>query len=107
MRRSRGTTSLRARISSFKDQDQLVSEALRIADANLTNEIAQDAPIIFGWLLAGHQLGAGVTAFEAGMLRSWLGDYYLPVLISGALCVVTAPLVLRIGRTPRELVPAT
>jgi MFS family permease len=57
-----------------------------------------DAPIIFGWLLAGHQLGAGVTAFEAGALRSLLGDYYLPVLISGALCIIAAFLVLRIGR---------
>jgi MFS family permease len=57
-----------------------------------------DAPIIFGWLLAGHQLGAGATAFEAGALRSLLGDYYVPVLISGALCVVAALLVLRIGR---------
>jgi MFS family permease len=57
-----------------------------------------DAPIIFGWLLAGHQLGAGATAFEAGALRSLLGDYYVPVLISGALCIVAALLVLRIGR---------
>ena len=64
----------------------------------------QDAPIIFGWLLAGHQLGAGATAFEAGMLRTWLGDYYLPVLISGTLCVIAALLVLRIqrGRTPQN-----
>jgi MFS family permease len=58
-----------------------------------------DAPIIFGWLLAGHQLGAGVTAFEAGALRTVLGDYYVPVLISGALCLIAALLVLRIGRS--------
>jgi predicted MFS family arabinose efflux permease len=70
----------------------------------------QDAPIIFGWLLAGHQLGAGATAFEAGVLRTWLGDYYLPVLISGALCIAAALLVLRIGRGPerrQQLTPAT
>ncbi len=58
----------------------------------------QDAPIIFGWLLAGHQLGAGVTAFEAGALRSLLGSYFVPVLISGGLCLIAALLVLRIGR---------
>ena len=58
-----------------------------------------DAPIIFGWLLAGHQLGAGVTAFEAGALRTVFGDYYVPVLISGALCLIAAGLVLRIGRS--------
>jgi MFS family permease len=58
----------------------------------------EEAPIIFGWLLAGHQLGAGLTAFEAGALRSLLGSYVLPVMISGTLCVITALLVLRIGR---------
>ena len=66
----------------------------------LTTELfgKADAPIIFGWLLAGHQLGAGVTAFEAGVLRSVLGAYLVPVLISGALCLIAALLVLRIGR---------
>ena len=66
----------------------------------LTTELfgKADAPIIFGWLLAGHQLGAGVTAFEAGVLRSVLGAYLVPVLISGGLCLVAALLVLRIGR---------
>jgi predicted MFS family arabinose efflux permease len=58
----------------------------------------EEAPIIFGWLLAGHQLGAGLTALEAGAMRALLGSYVVPVLISGALCVVTALLVLAIGR---------
>jgi predicted MFS family arabinose efflux permease len=56
-----------------------------------------DTPVIFGWVLAGHQLGAAAIAFEAGLLRFALGSYYVPVLISGALCVVTALFVLRIG----------
>jgi len=66
----------------------------------LTTQIfgKQDAPIIFGWIFAGHQLGAGATAFEAGALRALLGDYMAPVLISGSLCIVAALLVLRIGR---------
>jgi MFS family permease len=59
-----------------------------------------EAPIIFGWLLAGHQLGAGATAFEAGALHTWLGDYLVPVLMSGTLCIAAALLVLRIGRGP-------
>jgi MFS family permease len=57
-----------------------------------------DAPILFGWLLAGHQIGAGITALEAGVLRSMLGSYLVPVMISGGLCVLTALMVLRIGR---------
>jgi len=67
----------------------------------------EQAPIIFGWLLAGHQLGAGLTAFEAGALRGLLGSYFVPVLISGTLCVITALLVLRIGGAGhRRLQPA-
>jgi MFS family permease len=66
----------------------------------------QDAPIIFGWLLAGHQLGAGAAAMEAGALRSLLGSYLVPVLISGGLCLVAALIVLRIGRGRARLEPA-
>ena len=58
----------------------------------------EEAPIVFGWLLAGHQLGAGLTALEAGALRTVLGSYLVPVLISGTLCILTALLVLAIGR---------
>ena len=58
----------------------------------------EDAPIIFGWLLAGHQLGAGAAAFEAGLLRGMLGSYFVPVLISGGMCLASALIVLRIGR---------
>ena len=66
----------------------------------LINQIfgKQEAPIVFGWIFAGHQLGAGATALEAGALRSLLGDYMTPVLISGSLCIVAALLVLRFGR---------
>jgi MFS family permease len=66
----------------------------------LTRELfgKEHAPIVFGWLLAGHQLVAGAIAFEAGAVRTVLGDYYIPVLLSGGLCIVAALLVLRIGR---------
>ncbi len=62
----------------------------------------RDAPVIFGWILAGHQLGAGVTAFEAGLLRGYLGSYVTPFLISATLCLIAALLVLRIGRSSRQ-----
>jgi hypothetical protein len=57
-----------------------------------------DAPVVFGWVVAGHQLGAAFAALGAGMLRSTLGTYTLATMISGALCVVAAMLVLRINR---------
>jgi predicted MFS family arabinose efflux permease len=59
----------------------------------------QDAPVIFGWILAGHQLGAAVAASGAGTLRTVLGDYLEAFIIAGFFCVVTAFLVLLIGRT--------
>ncbi|KAF0813157.1 putative L-galactonate transporter [Andreprevotia sp. IGB-42] len=60
----------------------------------------QDGPVIFGWVVAGHQLGAAFAALGAGMLRSSLGSYTVATWISGGLCIVGALLVLRINRNP-------
>ena len=56
------------------------------------------APLFFGWIAAGHQLGAGLTAFAAGAIRSQIGTYDDAFLISGMLCLVGAGLVLTIAR---------
>ncbi|PXW16914.1 MFS transporter [Paraburkholderia caballeronis] len=61
------------------------------------------APIVFGWVVAGHQLGAAFAAFGAGLLRSSLGTYTVASMISGGLCLVAAVLVLRINRGPRAV----
>lgn len=72
----------------------------------LTTDVfgSRDAPIVFGWIVAGHQLGAAFAALGAGMLRNSLGSYTVATMISGGLCVVGAILVLRIHR--RAMVPA-
>jgi sugar phosphate permease len=66
----------------------------------LTTDVfgSRDAPVVFGWVVAGHQLGAAFAALGAGMLRSTLGTYTVATMISGGLCVVSALLVLRINR---------
>jgi sugar phosphate permease len=56
------------------------------------------AGILFGWIVAAHQLGAAAAAFGAGAVRSWMGDYQRAFLTSGALCLITAAMVLQIGR---------
>ncbi len=56
------------------------------------------APIMFGWIAAGHQLGAAITAFSAGWIRTTLGDYQLAFWFSGGLCLVAALLALAVGR---------
>jgi predicted MFS family arabinose efflux permease len=63
---------------------------------------SKDAPVVFGWIFAGHQLGAASAALGAGMLRSALGTYTLATLISGGLCIIGAMLVFRIRRPGGE-----
>ncbi|HEX3467894.1 MAG TPA: MFS transporter [Candidatus Elarobacter sp.] len=57
------------------------------------------APLFFGWIAAGHQLGAGLTAFVAGAIRSQIGSYDDAFLMSGLLCLIAAGLILTIGRS--------
>jgi len=66
----------------------------------LTTDVfgSRDAPVVFGWVVAGHQLGAAFAALGAGMLRNALGTYTLATMISGGLCVLGALLVLQISR---------
>ena len=74
----------------------------------LTNDVfgSKDAPIIFGWIVAGHQLGAAFAALLAGVLRNSLGTYTVATMISGALCLVAAVMVLRINRRAYALAAA-
>jgi MFS family permease len=56
------------------------------------------APLFFGWIAAAHQLGAGITAFAAGTVRSLIGSYDDAFVVSGILCLVGAGLVLTVAR---------
>ncbi|HVE07332.1 MAG TPA: MFS transporter [Paraburkholderia sp.] len=62
----------------------------------------ESAPVVFGWVVAGHQLGAAFAALGAGMLRASLGTYTVASMISGGLCLIAAVIVLRINRGPRR-----
>ena len=63
------------------------------------------ANLVFGWIFAGHQLGAGVAAFGAGLSRTLLATYLPAFFVAGALCVVAALIVLVISR-PKPVVAA-
>ena len=58
----------------------------------------RDAPIAFGWIVASHQIGAGVGALGAGLVRSSLATYTPAWVAAGAICILAALVVLRIGR---------
>jgi predicted MFS family arabinose efflux permease len=59
------------------------------------------APVVFGWVFTGHQLGAAFAAAGGGLLRSTLGSYTFATTVSGALCILAAVLVMRAGSSPR------
>jgi len=72
----------------------------------LTNDAfgKDDAPVVFGWIAASHQVGAATAAFGAGVVRTAMDGYLLAFLVAGVICVATAFMVLAIGRGSR---PAT
>lgn len=45
-------------------------------------------PIVFGWVFASHQLGAGIAAFGAGAIRDLSGSYALAWYLAAGLAVL-------------------
>jgi len=70
-----------------------------------------DAPIVFGWVSAGHQVGAGAVAFAGGVARDAFGSYDPVWVGTGALCAGAALLALTVrgaqGRRVTPPAPAT
>ncbi len=62
------------------------------------------ANLVFGWIFAGHQLGAGTAAFGAGLSRTVLATYLPAFFAAGALCIVAALITLAISRPPKPVV---
>ena len=69
----------------------------------LTGEVfgREKASIVFGWIVAAHQVGAAFAAYGAGALRTATGSYTLAFFSAGALCVIAALVVLPIGKKRR------
>ncbi|WP_407675892.1 MFS transporter [Peterkaempfera bronchialis] len=66
----------------------------------------EDAPIVFGWVLACHQLGAALVASAAGIARDRFGDYDAAWYAAGALCAVAVLLCLALRPRPATAAPA-
>jgi sugar phosphate permease len=66
----------------------------------LTAEVfgRERASIVFGWVVASHQVGAAFAAYLAGALRTEFGSYAPAFIGAGALCVIAAFGVLPIAR---------
>ncbi|MCZ0980768.1 MFS transporter [Streptomyces diastatochromogenes] len=64
-----------------------------------------DSAIVFGWVLASHQVGAAAVAFAGGLARDLFGTYDVVWYASGALCAAAALMALVISR-PRPETPS-
>ncbi|WP_052499708.1 MFS transporter [Streptomyces vietnamensis] len=65
----------------------------------------EDSAIVFGWVLASHQVGAAAVAFAGGVARDVFGTYDVVWYASGALCAAAALMALVIAR-PRTEMPS-
>ena len=65
---------------------------------------AEEGPIVYGWIGAAHQLGAGAIAFGAGSIRTAFASYTPAFEISGLLCLGAAFAIFAFHVAPRERV---
>ncbi len=73
----------------------------------LSNEAFGDrsGPLVFGWVVAGHQLGAACAAFFGGYMREFQGTSELAFLIAGTTGILAALVSLLIDSKPVEPAP--
>jgi sugar phosphate permease len=70
--------------------------------AGLASELfgKRSGPILFGWIFFGHQVGAALAAYGAGVFRVWFGDYGVAFTTAGLLALGAAGLALTIRQRP-------
>ena len=65
------------------------------------------ANLVFGWIFAGHQLGAATAAFGAGLSRTLLASYLPAFFAAGALCVFASLIMLTMSNDKKIAPTAT
>ena len=61
---------------------------------------AEKAGLVFGWIMAAHQVGAAMAASFAGFIRTTEGNYDHAFIFAGFLCMISAIGVLFAGKRP-------
>jgi MFS family permease len=56
------------------------------------------AGIVFGWIFAGHQIGAASAAFVAGLIRTEYYTYLPAFFGAGALCIIAALAIISVSK---------
>lgn len=67
---------------------------------------AEKAPLMFGWIFAGHQIGSAVAAWGGGLSRTLLQSYLPAFYIAGALCLVAAASIFLLRDGGKDKAPA-
>ena len=62
----------------------------------------EKAGLVFGWVFAGHQLGAASAAYGGGFARTEYQTYMPAFFVAGILCLIAALLVLTLSKTARQ-----
>ncbi len=63
-------------------------------------------PLVYGWVFAGHQVGAAVAAWGAGVLHDSTGSYRSAFVLAGVMCLFAAVGVMRIEPPQLQFEPA-
>ena len=64
------------------------------------------AGIVFGWIFAGHQIGAASAAFGAGLSRTEFSSYLPAFFAAGALCIIAALAVISVSKPSGAMIGA-
>jgi MFS family permease len=62
-----------------------------------------EAPVVFGWVAVGHQIGAAAAAFGGGLVRQEWGTYAPAFVIAGGLGVLAAMAIVMFAKSQRRL----
>ncbi|MGH6672218.1 MAG: MFS transporter [Xanthobacteraceae bacterium] len=60
--------------------------------------------VVFGWVFAGHQIGAASAAFGAGLIRTEYLTYLPAFFIAGALCIIAALAIISVRKSSTRAV---
>jgi sugar phosphate permease len=62
----------------------------------------ENVGVVYGWIVAAHQLGASLAAVTAGSTRTYLGDYRDAFWLSGGLCLLAAVLLVMTNNSAKH-----
>jgi sugar phosphate permease len=67
----------------------------------------EKAGMVFGWIFAGHQIGAASAAFGAGLVRTEYSSYLPAFFFAGGLCIIAALAILTVRKGSRRGIAVT